>query len=316
MPKPSGPLPGQLALARRLKLQQLAVLDQVVAQGSTVAAARVLHVSQPAVSKTIHELEDHFGEAIFVRGKRGAHLTDFGALLARHARTLLAELRLLADDVQAWQAGVAGQVVVGTLISAAATLLPRAIVRLRRVAPDVRVRVEVGPNPTLFAALARGEVDLVVGLLPTGEAAAGFESVALIEESLSVVVGRRHPLATRTTVSTDDLTRCQWVVPTSGTAAWAAVQRFFEAQGLPLPAQRVESVSILTSLGLLLEAPMTALMPRSAAEHYVRAGLLALLPLATTSAFGSVGYTLAAGREPSAATRHLIDALQAVVRDP
>jgi DNA-binding transcriptional LysR family regulator len=306
------PLPGKLALARRLKLQHLAVLEQVVASGSTVAAARALHISQPAVSKTIHELEDHFGETIFLRGKRGAQLTTFGQLLARHARTMLAELHLLADDVQAWQSGAAGQVVVGTLISASATLLPRAIVRLRRVAPDVRVRVEVGPNPTLFAALARSEVDLVVGLVPVGDAAAGFTSIALREESLSVVVGRRHPLATRTSIGRDDLARCQWVVPTSGSAAWAAVQRFFDSHDLPVPAQRVESVSILTSLGLLLEAPMAALMPHSAAEQFARAGLLSLLPLATTTPFGAVGCSLRAGHEPTAATLNLIDALKAV----
>ena len=115
----------KLSLARRLKLQQLAIFEQVINTGSILGASRELHMTQPAVSKSIHELEGHFEQALFTRGKRGVRLTEFGELLQRHAEPLLAELRFLADDANAWKTGVSGQVVVGTLISASVLLLPK-----------------------------------------------------------------------------------------------------------------------------------------------------------------------------------------------
>ena len=156
----------KLSLARRLKLQQLAIFEQVVNTGSILAASRKLHMTQPAVSKSIRELEGHFDQELFTRGKRGVRLTDFGELLQRHSQSLLANLRFLADDINAWNSGVSGQVVVGTLISASALLLPKAVVRLREMAPNVVVTVRVGSNDVLFPELARGRVDVVVGLLP------------------------------------------------------------------------------------------------------------------------------------------------------
>ena len=131
------PKHSRLSLARRLRLQQLAVFEKVVEAGSILAASNELAMTQPAVSKSIQELEAQLGSALFVRGKRGVTLTEFGRLFEHHARTMLAELRHLAEALNAAQAGTAGHVIVGTLIPASATLLPDAIQRLHREAPEV-----------------------------------------------------------------------------------------------------------------------------------------------------------------------------------
>lgn len=305
----------KLSLARRLKLQQLAIFEKVVETGSILAAARELHMTQPAVSKSVHELEGHFGQALFTRGKRGVKLTDFGVLLQRHASALLAELRFLADDVNAWSNGVSGQVVVGTLISASARLLPRAVTRLHETAPNVVVKVRVGSNDALFPELARGGVDIVVGLLPsphTSAASAALAHVPLYDETLCAVVARHHPLASKAAIHITDLQDMDWIVSTPESAAWQSAQSFFEVVGLKTPKRLVESVSILTNLGLLLESSMVALMPHAVAEQFVRSGLLTILPLGVTSSFGKVGYTLCTDRAPTAATQRLLQALEEV----
>lgn len=311
---PARPAHSRASLARRLRLQQLMLFEQVRASGSLLAAAGELAMTQPAISKSLHELESQVGGPLFVRGKRGVVLTELGRRFEPHAASMLAELRQLAETLNATQAGTRGQVVVGTLISASAALLPAAIERLRRDAPDVVVTVRVGPNTLLFPLLARGELDVVVGALPGATAVAGAErarlaSQPLYEEALRVVVGAQHPLARRRKLALAELMGLDWIVPTPDSMAWPSVRAFFGATGLP--ARRIESVSILTNLALLASSPMVALMPQAAAERFAHLGQVAVLPIRGLGAFGAVGYTVRADRAPSAATERFLAALRA-----
>jgi len=299
-------------LIRRLKLQQIAIFEKVVETGSMLAAARELHMTQPAVSKSIRELEQHFNEMLFIRGKRGVQLTEFGELLQRHTQSLLAGLRFLADDANAWNAGISGQVVVGTLLSASAKLLPRAVLRLREIAPNIVVKIRVGSNEALFPELARGQFDVVIGFLPETAVSPSFVHVPLYEERLCAVVSRRHPLALDTTVQAHQLQDMAWIIPTVESVARRSAHSFFEAAGMAMPRKLVESVSFLTNLGMLLESSMVALMPYAVAEQFVRAGLLSILNLGVASPFGKVGYTLLADRAPTMATARLLSALEEV----
>ena len=312
------PKHSRLSLARRLRLQQLAVFEKVVEAGSILAASNELAMSQPAVSKSIQELEAQLGSALFVRGKRGVTLTEFGRLFEHHARTMLAELRHMAEALNAAQSGSAGHVVVGTLITASATLLPDAIHRLQREAPEVVVTVRVGSNAMLFPSLARGEIDVVVGVLPADAASGPREAegtrlahVPLHDEGLCIVAGREHPLAQQPKLQLAELQDLQWIVPTPESVAYPAVRAYFHDAGLPLPRRRVESVSMLTNLVLLATAPVVALMPRSAVQRFARAGLLTLLAIDGPRHVSAVGYTVRAEREPTAATARFLAALRA-----
>ncbi|MEO6031888.1 MAG: LysR substrate-binding domain-containing protein [Burkholderiaceae bacterium] len=321
--KESAPKHSRGSLARRLRVQQLVVFEQVVHSGSILGASRELAMTQPAVSKSIRELEQQLDGVLFVRSKRGVVLTEFGVLFERHTQTLLGELRHLADDLNAWQTGASGHVNVGTLITASATLLPEAIMQLRKSVPDVVVTVRVGPNSVLFPALARGDLDVVVGFLPeTGSADPGdvdrarLTHVALYKEALCVVLGSHDALARRRKIGLAELHEREWIVPTQDSVAYPSVRRFFEKQGLELPRRVVESVSILTNLGLLAGGSMVALMPQSAAERFAKAGLLTVLPLEGLGPFSDIGYTVRADRAPSAAVQRFLAALSQAGRAP
>lgn len=311
----------RLSLARSLKLHQLAVFEQVVEAGTILAASRELAMTQPAVSKSIHELERHLGETLFVRGKRGVVLTEFGREFERHAKTMLAELRHLADGLNAWQTGAAGQVIVGTLITASTTLLPEAITRLREAVPDVTVEVRIGSNATLFPALARGDLDVVVGFLPApaGSALRGNERVRLdhvklYDEALCVVMDSRQPLARRRRLGLRDLHALEWILPTPDSVAYGAACALFEKERLELPLRVVYSVSILTNIGLMTRGPVVGLMPRSAVEPFGKAGLVLILPLGSLGTFGTVGYTVRADRTPGATLQRFLAVLREVGR--
>lgn len=299
-------------LARRLKLQQLAIFERVLACGSLLAASRELHMTQPAISKAIQELESHFGQALLFRSRRGVQPTDFGLMLRNHSQTLMADLRFLADDLNSWNAGVSGKVVVGSLLVASAQLLPQAIIRLREMAPNVAVQVRVGVNEKMFSELAKGELDLVVGLLPAHESSSSLEHVALYDETLCAVVGRQHPLSASTAIHASQVASMDWILPTSESEAMRAVVHFFEQNGMRKPERTVESVSIMTNLGLLIDSEMIALMPFGVARKFVHLGLLSVLPLGKDISFGRIGYTLPQGRPITPATQRLVMALRDV----
>lgn len=307
----------RLSLARSLKLHQLAVFEKVTEAGSIVAASRELAMTQPAVSKSIHELERQLGEPLFARSHRGVTLTEFGVTFAQHAKPVLAELRYLAQGLNAWHSGTSGHVIVGTLLTASTTLLPDAILLLQRQAPDVSIEVRVGSNATLFPALARGELDIVIGFLPSDsepallpDVRARLSHVTLYDEALCVVVARDHPIRRKRNPVLADLAEMQWILPTPDSVAYGTALAMFEQAGVPLPRRVVLSVSVLTNISLLSRSTMAALMPLSAVTAFEQAGLVAVLPMGTLGVFGTVGCTLRADRPPSAVLGHLMSALR------
>lgn len=207
-----------ISIARKLKFYQLLVFDQVLQSGSLVRAAQALNLTQPAVTKIIHELESYFDAPLLVRSNRGVTATELGELVVLRAKSLLAELRSLTDEVNAFQEGTAGQVMVGTLISASTSLLPKAIRLLKQRAPGVLVSLRVGQMDQLFPALAVGEVDLVVGRVPDDwswrNQSPSLDVEVLYGEELSVVAGAAHPLHGKGAISLHDLHAYPWVLPT------------------------------------------------------------------------------------------------------
>lgn len=311
----------RLSLARSLKLHQLAVFERVAESGSIIAASRELAMSQPAVSKSLHELERHLGEPLFVRGNRGVALTPFGVAFEHHAKAMLAELRRLGDGIDAWQTGGSGRVAVGSLLTASATLLPDTIVRLHEVAPDVTIEVHVGTNASLFPALGRGDLDIVIGFVPElnglmvrRDERVQLKHVPLYDEDLCVFADRSHALQRRRKLTLRDLHTLEWILPTPDSVAYRTACVMFAKEGLALPKRVVYSVSVLANVGLLTRRPMVALMPRSAAEPFVRMRAVARLPLGALGVFGTVGYTLRADRETRGALQRFIEALEALGR--
>lgn len=206
----------------------------------------------------------------------------------------------------------------GTLIAASATLLPQALSMMRQRAPDVGVTVKVGSNSTLFPQLLKGEVDIVLGILPdegstsltpqSGDAL--LRHVPLFEEGLHVVISANHPLAAQDGISAGQLDGMEWIIPTRESANYPAVQKFFRKRRLKLPERPIESVSILTNLELIMQWNMAAMMPRSAARRFEQLGLVKTLAFAELDQVARIGYTVRADRERSAIVQNFIRALR------
>ena len=108
------------ALSHKLKLHQLQIFERVLARRSLSRAASELHLTQPTVTKAIHDLEAFFGATLFERSNRGVTPTELALVLGRRVHAMMAEVRYMADDIDAVLGGASGHVVVGTLIAASA----------------------------------------------------------------------------------------------------------------------------------------------------------------------------------------------------
>ena len=128
-----------IAWARRLKLRHLEIFLTLASAGSVTAAARLMHMTQPAVSHWLSDIEDLVGTPLFLRN-RGLRLTEAGEVLARHARRMLGDLRR-TSEIESVKSGIAGRLHVGTVLSASPVLLPRAIAALQREFPGIYVEV-------------------------------------------------------------------------------------------------------------------------------------------------------------------------------
>lgn len=291
------------------------VFARVLESGSFLRAANDLGLTQPAISKAIFDLESFFEEEIFTRSNRGVVPTDFGVMLGRRVQSLIAELRHMTDEVHAYRTGEAGHVIVGTLISASAQLLPRAIGKLQGEASGVLVTIKEGTAPHLFPALATGELDIVVGRLPETDSLLStsfpISHEVLFEEAFCVVAGNEHPLAGKSGLQLSELTSYPWIFPLAESPARIAAERMFRDAGVPVPVPRVESLSILANIAFLLQSSMLAFMPKAAALHLSKVGSVVILDTPATHNTAKVGFSVRADKDVAPSCKRFIECLRA-----
>jgi DNA-binding transcriptional LysR family regulator len=209
-------------------------------------AAEKLYVTQPALSKSIRQLEEDLGVQLFDRTPLGVVPTVFGETLAQHARIIRAEMRHAETELANLRGAVKGHVTVGVGPSIAAYLMPLATQRVRQSKPGISLTVVEGLSDTLIPALRRGEIDFAVGTWPR-VADGDLTAEVIVRDRVSVVAGPDHPLAGRRDVPLADLLDYPWILPPE-TQRWRQIlEETFLAEGLapPVPAVSSNSASFI-----------------------------------------------------------------------
>jgi DNA-binding transcriptional LysR family regulator len=166
----------------------------VIAAGSFIGAAERLHVTQSTVSARIHTLEDQLGCTLFVRNKAGTTLTSAGRQFQKHAATLVRTVEQARHDVGVPR-GFRASLTVAGRFGLWEQLLLRWIAMMRKIAPDVSMRVEIGFEADLMQGLVEGRVD--IGVMYTPQSRPGLKVEPLLVESLVLAAtdpaGRPEP---------------------------------------------------------------------------------------------------------------------------
>lgn len=291
----------------RLKLRHLVLVVAVADQGSVLRAAEHLRLAQPAVTRSLREVENVLGVELFTRGPRGMTPTMFGDAFVEHARAVLAELRRAGERITGLADGEVGTVTIGTLLAGSNVLLPRAIAALKRGRPGITVIVQEATFDAQVPRLLDGEIDLILGRLnPIGDLR-GLRQITLYSEPVRLVARRGHPARSRPDLGLADLLGYPWVLPLEQTALRRELEQVFRADGLVLPGDVVECTSVLTVRTLVRDTDMIAALPELVARTDPD---IAPLPVPLETVRRQVGVTLPAHRAPTPSARLMLDHLR------
>lgn len=265
----TSPAPRDTAhLVARLRFRHLQLLAWLQHGGSLRAAAQALNLTQPALSKSLGEIESAFGFALFTRSARGLAPTPQGAVACRGAVRLLAELAHLHGEAAAGHQ-VQAVVRVGAPPFVAQGYLPEVLARLTQGPAPVRVRLMEERVPLLLQALAEGEVDALVTSYPTQMPLVPdlqLRIEKLFEAEFVVIAPPRHPLARARQVDWLRLADEPWVLPAPTTMLSRLLEESFLRAGAVPPASRVESSSPLTNVRLVAAGTGLSAVPAAMAR--------------------------------------------------
>ncbi|WP_221032598.1 LysR family transcriptional regulator [Actomonas aquatica] len=176
-----------------MELRHLRYFVIVAAHGSFNRAARILHLTQPALSRQVKDLEEELGVPLFDRGKNAVKLTEAGARFYDEAREVLARAELAVQRAR----GESGEDVlrVAYAPSATAGILPRVMQRFQTEHPKVRIELSDVSPPEMIRMAIDGRLDLIVALEPSVTATVGFQWTELRHITHVLVMGADHPLA-------------------------------------------------------------------------------------------------------------------------
>lgn len=291
---------------RRLKIRHLEVFVTLVETGSQRATATLLHVTQPALSKWLRELEEDIGAPLFERGRR-LKPTSYGEVVLQYARRVLGDTARMGDELRTFRSGQSGCVRVGLLRSAAAELIPKVIAAYRQTSPDVRISLFEDTLDNLLPLLERRELDCIVGRLQGKVLSAEIFTEALYDEPVCVIAGAKHPLLSKRNMTWRDALTFPWIVPLPETPMRQLLDAELGTMGLSLPSTTIESSSFLAIERLLQTTDMLSFVSRQLALYHTETKSLAILPLALSHArLGPLGL-LWVDAYPTVAVQRFLD---------
>ncbi|MEN9886319.1 MAG: LysR family transcriptional regulator, partial [Pseudomonadota bacterium] len=142
-----------------MKIQTLKALLRVEEVGSLRAAAASLHVSQPALTLAIQQIEEEVGAPLLVRTRRGITFTSYGEALLRHARLIVSESHRAQEEIAQMRGRWEGQIRLSASPAISLSILPQALRPFMNKYPQVRIHCIDGVSPMINPALRAGTLD-------------------------------------------------------------------------------------------------------------------------------------------------------------
>ena len=224
---------------QHLTLRQLRIFEAAARHLHFGRAAREMHLTQPAVSLQLKQLEERVGLPLFEQMGRRMHLTRAGEELLRHSRIVLSQLREAAEAIDALKGTGGGELHIA-VTSTAKYFAPKLLAEFRRSHPEVKVRLTVNNREAVVRELSDNTVDLAV----MGRAPRGLDTIAapFARHPLAVIAAPEHPLARRRRLALADLAEESFLIRERGSGTRSAMEQMFAAHRFP-PAETIEMSS-------------------------------------------------------------------------
>jgi DNA-binding transcriptional LysR family regulator len=232
-------------MRHRLKLRYLDTLLAVAQSKSMAKAATQLSVSQPAVSKTIADLEQTLGVRLLDRTSQGVEPTLYGRALVKWSKAVFDDLRQSINEIDYLSDPTRGELRIGITEPMAAGLAGVVLDDLARECPGIVFRVTQGDPITLESReLRERNIELMLGRIPRVDAGDDLNIEALYDEQIFVCAGANNPWLGRRKIKLSELVDEPWILPPLDASVGSLITESFRAEGLEVPQARIVSFSI------------------------------------------------------------------------
>ena len=279
----------------KLSESHLIQLSAVVDAGSVSKGAAALGMSQPAVSRSLAQLEARVGKPLFIRDRRPLQATPLGMQLAAHGRRILVESRRATEAVQSLLRGTRGLVRVGGVPFFMDAMISRIIAAFQNQHPDVDFQQSYGNLAEVGAGLRSDQLDLGIVPLGTSGEPEGLAFTAILAARNVVCCRTGHPLQRAKRLTTAELGHFPWVAPLPGSPLLADLFAIRSSLGSADLDIRYSGGSLLSVINYMSETDALAILPFSVWFAERKQNRIAVLPVDIPQPLRNLGILRVAG---------------------
>ena len=285
------------------------VAATIAHRGSIREAGAALHLTQPAMSRSLAELERILGVQLFDRGPKGMTVTATGSPLITHMQLVTSEVGSLLRHADEIVRGGSGEARVGTLLAGTADILPNAVFEVTRRLPGVRVAISEGTPDRLHEDLMSGRVDFVVGRVTPLASMPGVDIEPLYDDEVHVVCTPSHARSGHRG-GLSELVDDSWILPPRDTSLRQQIEAAFMRECGRTPEDVIECVAAVPLRALVLRGQHLAVVPSGIFAEELRRDLLVSLATTIEGTSVPVGIMTRSGAEFPSSAHALVNALR------
>ncbi|HWH40184.1 MAG TPA: LysR substrate-binding domain-containing protein [Usitatibacter sp.] len=312
-------MPESASRVAHLKFRHLQLLEVLLSEGTVHKAARALHMSQPAASAALREIEESFGARLFERTRQGVAPTAAAHVLAERVRAIRHELAHAADDVRSIRDGGARRVAIGAMPRVFLEFMPRFVALARIEWPEVRLDLEEGVGGSLVSMLQDGRLDCLISRPPhevvSGQQVKDIVHTRLYDDGMVLVCGVDHPMARMRRPRLEQLARETWVLPPPDMETRRVFVNTFLQAGMSPPDAAIECRSFVCNMTLVERARLLTIAPASAARAWQRSGMLKVLPVRVDDSLAPISLISRSAQKDSQTIARLRGLAERVARE-
>lgn len=294
----------------RLRFRHLQFLDILGKTRNLRLTAEQMHITQPAATKVLMDIEEMLESRLFDRLPRGMRPNELGLFTLRYAHAALDSHHKFLDEFSTLKQGGHGHLTIGAISGSAAHLLIAAVAELQRLRPLLVVKVLEQSSDQLIPWLAERKIDVMIGRFTDDAQRDLFQYEKLAGEGLQITAGVQHPLRGVQAPGLLELSRWPWILYPPSTALRKVSDAIFSSTGLTLTSGIVETPSFLFAFELMQSTHMLSLQPAALVDKYVRRGLLTRIVVELPNRMPDYGLITLQGEPPSTATQAFMDVIR------
>ncbi len=292
--------------------QELNAVIEVGKFQNVTAAAAKLGISQPAVNRSLRNLEKRLELNLFDRRVHGMILNQSGQIVIKRIKIAYSEIRHALEEIANLKGLDVGAVNIGVLPLSRVLLVPLAVERLLSHRANVKVSILGGLYQSQLNLLGCGDIDLIVGTIREPINKSEISAEKLMDENMIIVARKGHELFDRDDLTSSSLQNEKWVLPHKGVPIRTQFEDALREQNIPLPENVVETDSLVVARSFLLEGERLAVLSTSQIYHDELFGLLKPLPIQLQTPSRPVGIITRDDFLPAPTTKLLLKFLREI----